>query len=523
MQSPPKPWERANGQGATSSSSTPLPSSSSSSNSNNGSSNSGPPPLPNRPSGVSSLTSSSNFNSSSPSSSFGSYSSPYSRLGSSYGGYGSSFGGGYGGYGSRFGGGGYGSGFGGAGGYGSYGGYGSGFGGGYGGYGGYGMNRPGMFGPNAGNGEFMQQMEQSTQGTFQALDSLVQAVGGFAQMLESMFFTTQYSFMSMMNMAEQFGVFRDYLGQALSLVSLYRFARNFFLGFTGQLPPVNLNELNTGQFEQFSQSLTTNTGNGPSGSKKPLIFFFLILFGIPLILMTLFRKAKTLVLIGPDGRRIPYPNEKPEVARALYEFKAQNQMEISFAPGDEVHILSRVDSQGNPVEWFKGFVLNSQDPKSARVGMFPGTHVEIVEANPNLPLPAHLEKSQSKSQLQHSRSAPLNQRRNFNPSRNNFNPHPANQFEMDEFSNFEDQEPRDPFFDEFPGGERGFPPNRFSRSTPALLPQNSNFSRTRPQINSTANNSTASNSTVIPGLGKTVAAMTTERTETGNSDPEKKE
>ena len=46
---------------------------------------------------------------------------------------------------------------------------------------------------------FAQQMEQSTQSTFQVLDQIVQAFGGFSQMLESTFFATHSSFMAMVN------------------------------------------------------------------------------------------------------------------------------------------------------------------------------------------------------------------------------------------------------------------------------------------------------------------------------------
>ena len=112
--------------------------------------------------------------------------SPYNRMGAGYGGY------------SRFGAG--------TGGYGSYsGGYGSGYGGGM-----YGMNRPGMqVGPNGlplTNSDeipLTAQIEQSTAAAFGVMDQVVQAFGGFAQMLESTFFATHSSFMAMVGVAEQ--------------------------------------------------------------------------------------------------------------------------------------------------------------------------------------------------------------------------------------------------------------------------------------------------------------------------------
>ena len=89
--------------------------------------------------------------------------------------------------------------YGGMGGYGGYGGYGS-----YGGYGGYG-GFGGYGDPNDPNG-LSRRMEASTQGTtnfletdlktatFQIIESIVGAFGGFAQMLESTFMATHSSF-----------------------------------------------------------------------------------------------------------------------------------------------------------------------------------------------------------------------------------------------------------------------------------------------------------------------------------------
>lgn len=103
----------------------------------------------------------------SPYGSYGSGYSPYSRLGA-YGGYG---GGGM---------------------YGGYGGYGSMYGGGM--YGGM----PG-FQPNGDPNSLTNQFNNSTQATFQMLQGIVQAFGGFAQMLESTYMATHSSFFGMLN------------------------------------------------------------------------------------------------------------------------------------------------------------------------------------------------------------------------------------------------------------------------------------------------------------------------------------
>ena len=81
-----------------------------------------------------------------------------------------------------------------------YGGYGGGMGSMYGGfgngmYGGMMGQQPGMFGadPNDPN-SLTNTFSQSTQATFQMIESLVGAFGGVAQMLESTYMATQSSF-----------------------------------------------------------------------------------------------------------------------------------------------------------------------------------------------------------------------------------------------------------------------------------------------------------------------------------------
>jgi peroxin-13 len=146
-----------------------------------------PPPLPDRPEALASVVNRTASN-------YSSFNSAARPFGSPYG-----YGGGFSSYQSpynRFGGGGFGSMYG-------SGGYGGGYGGGM--YGGGGM--PGMYGGmpggmpgdpnNPNNPSLTQTFSQSTQATFQLIESIVGAFGGFAQMLESTFMATHSSFFGM--------------------------------------------------------------------------------------------------------------------------------------------------------------------------------------------------------------------------------------------------------------------------------------------------------------------------------------
>ena len=96
----------------------------------------------------------------------------------------------------------YGGGMYGSGGYGGYGGgmYGNNM---YGG--GYGAFQPGMDPNNPNNQSLTQTWNQSTQATFQIMESIVNAFGGFAQMLESAFMTTHSSFFGKLDIHSSHG------------------------------------------------------------------------------------------------------------------------------------------------------------------------------------------------------------------------------------------------------------------------------------------------------------------------------
>ncbi|KAI1321210.1 Peroxisomal membrane protein PAS20 [Mortierella claussenii] len=284
-----------------------------------------------------------------------SYSSPYSRMGGMYGST-------YGGYGS------------------SYGGYGS-------SYGGYGMNRMGM-GMNGMNGmngpmgpeemTLMQRMEQGSAPTFQLIESVVGAFGGFAQMLESTFMATHSSFMAMVGVAEQFGHLRGYLGQVLSIFALLRWAKSLAYRLVGMKAPVNTQELTAGNFQEFQAQ--------PRYSKRPIVIFLLAVFGLPYLMGRLIRALSSRnpqpqqgLLPDHEGQAVAAATpgvvnpQNLDFARALYDFTPSNtQQELGFRRGDIIAILSRQDPMGQESLWWRGRL------RSGEMGLFPSNYVEII-------------------------------------------------------------------------------------------------------------------------------------------------
>lgn len=329
----------------------------------------------------------------------------YGNMGSSYNsGYGSGYGTGYnsaygtsygGGYGaSRFGGG-YGSSM--FGGYGSsglgYGGYGSLMYGGYGGYGGYGLSMYGsMYGQNGMNGmNGPGGIAEGTQATFQLIESIIGAVGGFAQMLEATYMATHSSFFTMVSLAEQFGNLKNTLGLLLGIFALIKFAKKLFYRLAGRKYNHGINLKEFGKFENKQKKLEDSIRRQQSGERrtpsisfKPLVLFLAASIGFPYLLSKAIHKLNEQQRLkqqrnfndrpGMDPQMGPLDPESLEFAKALYEFNPENpNIEIELKPKELVAILSKLDPLGNESKWWK---VRS---RSGKVGYVPLNFLSIIE------------------------------------------------------------------------------------------------------------------------------------------------
>ncbi|ODV97387.1 hypothetical protein PACTADRAFT_49108, partial [Pachysolen tannophilus NRRL Y-2460] len=310
------------------------------------------PEIPTKPT---SLSNSENLSSTSAYSPYGLSNNYSSGYGSSP--YGGGYGGGYGSYGSRYGmGGGYGS-LGGFGGYGSsmYGGMGT---GGYGGlYGG------GMYGGGAGAGMANNNsFSQSTEATFQLIESIIGAVGGFAQMLESTYMATHNSFFTMISVAEQFSHLKNALGSLLGIFALVNWLKKMLGKVNGDK---NYLKITPGEFKKFQdkQNLLKDTKVSSNRiSLKPLLVFIAAIFGFPYLLkklihqLSLIQQQQQQQQQRQQGYRAQMDSSstsslpgstidpiKLEFARALYDFNPENkQIELELKKKDLVAILSKV-------------------------------------------------------------------------------------------------------------------------------------------------------------------------------------
>ncbi|CAH6721277.1 peroxisomal membrane protein PAS20 [[Candida] jaroonii] len=332
--------------------------------------------IPDRPT---SLTSDlSNMSNTSPygNSSYGSYG---SRYGSGLGGsnmYGSSmYGNSYGGYGSSmYGMGGYGSSMYGMGGYGSsmygMGGYGSGM-----------MGQQGMMGPGG--------LGEGTQATFQLIESIIGAVGGFAQMLEATYMATHSSFFTMVSLAEQFGNLKNALGSILGIYALINFTKKIFYKLTGQKYNHGINLKEFSKFENKQKKLEDNlkrNGGKPRISFKPLLIFLAASIGLPYLLSKAIQKIneqqqrRSLTQQSQQSSSINPSNL--QFAKAIYDFNSENpNIEIDLKKGDLVAILSKLDPLGNESKWWK---VRS---RTGKIGYVPSNFLSLIERKQTLEIP----------------------------------------------------------------------------------------------------------------------------------------
>ena len=311
-----------------------------------------------------------------------------SGLGSSYGsgmygglggglgsGYGSSYGSGMygGGYGSGMYGGGYGSGMYGMGGMGGMNGM------------GYGS---GMYNNGAGGAGGI---AEGTQATFQLIESIIGAVGGFAQMLEATYMATHSSFFTMVSLAEQFGNLKNALGSLLGIFALIRFAKKLFYKVTGQAYNYGINAKEFNKFESKQKRIEDNIKRQANGSNsrsrisfKPLLLFLAASIGFPYLLSKAIKKLNDQQQqqqqqqhqrqLQSQGNFNP---SELQFAKALYEFNPENpNIEIELKPNDLVAVLSKLDPLGNESKWWK---VRS---RSGKMGYVPSNYLTIIQRRP---------------------------------------------------------------------------------------------------------------------------------------------
>lgn len=253
-----------------------------------------------------------------------------------------------------------------------------GYGGGYGGYGGgmmgtspFGMQPP--IDPMTGQPvpSLVQQVESSTSQTFALIQSIVGTFTGFSQMLESTFMATHSSFFAMLGVAEQFAHLRMALGQVFGLFGIVGWLRGWWKGDRGRFR------------DDFKKFMKGEDAGAPKPSRKPLIVFLVMVFGLPYLMNRLIKHIMSRlpppppVQLGPNGQPLPQQVIDPSnltFARAVYPFETKDPVELALSKGELVAVLQQTDpATGAESEWWQGRT------REGRQGWFPRAYVEVVK------------------------------------------------------------------------------------------------------------------------------------------------
>lgn len=269
----------------------------------------------------------------------------YGYGGSMYGGYGGMYGGGMGGYGGMYGGG-----------YGGYGGY------------GFGMNRYGNAMNQSGTSSFVSQAEESSRAAFQSIESIVQAFGSVAMMLESTHFAMHNTFHAVLSMADHFSRLRAHLVSVLGAFTLFKVIRYVFRKIKALFGVSQSLEEELWNSAETAVISSSEKGDSRKPRSWPILLFFGVVLGTPLIIWKLLQS-----LLNDESKTKDWKTGEGDhvIARAEYDFDGENDEELSFRAGD----ILRLAPKGKQPR-IRGWLLGSLDGSSE--GIVPANYVKIL-------------------------------------------------------------------------------------------------------------------------------------------------
>lgn len=299
---------------------------------------------------------------------------------------------GYGGMGM----GGYGGGYGmGMGGYNSYGmgmngmGMGGmGMGGMYGGYNRYGLGAP-MYGDI--ESRFIHMAEESSRPAFDSIQSLVNAVGSVAMMLENTFFALTSSFRAILGVAENFGRLRSLFAQFWSTFAVIR-----TLNWMMRKLLVIMGIRTENEFKAWAEAVAATQSSSPEnspprGSSWAILMFFGIVAAAPYIVLKMLGSISKNI---NENLHDPTTWQDPLRAVARHSFQAGSPQEVSFQENDALTVAPQ-SLQGHL--WNSGWLMASLDRRTA--GLVPVNYIRIIKPSNVTEVEGKAENSKSDEQL----------------------------------------------------------------------------------------------------------------------------
>ncbi|GBP02507.1 Peroxisomal membrane protein PEX13 [Eumeta japonica] len=264
-------------------------------------------------------------------------------------------------------------------GYSNFGNYGMGIGGGMGGYGGF--NRFPMYGDI--ESRFIQMAEENSRPAFDSIQSIVNAVGSVAMMLENTFIALTSSFRAILGVAENFGRLRSLFAQFWSTFAVIR-----SLNWIIRKLLVILGIRTENEFKAWAQAVmeTENASGNVQPQRRssgwPIMLFLAVIGAAPYIVLKMFSSLTSSI-----NERLNDPTtwQNPLRAVAQHPFQATSPQEVSFQENQIIYLAPQ-HLQGTL--WNSGWLMASTDRQTA--GLVPVNYIKVIkpasqeESNQNL-------------------------------------------------------------------------------------------------------------------------------------------
>lgn len=228
----------------------------------------------------------------------------------------------------------------------------------------------------------IQNFNESTQSTFELIESIIGAVMGFAQMLESTYVATHNSFFTMISVAEQFSYLKEMLGSFFGIFTVIKILRKILYTITNGKLGTDSSSLTMNKFlKDFSKFDKVENGSydytyiskRKKISLKPLLFFLASVFGFPFLLDKLIKKLEANKKLVNSNKEAIDPKNL-QFGRALYDFIPENpNIEATMKKGELLAILNKDDTTQENFGWWK------IRTKNGSTGYAPYNYIEIIQ------------------------------------------------------------------------------------------------------------------------------------------------
>jgi peroxin-13 len=234
---------------------------------------------------------------------------------------------------------------------------------------------------------FVERAEENSRAAFRSIESIVHAFGSVAMMLESTFHALYHSFRAVLGVADHFTRLKAHLWKILGVLTAlktFHWMINKVLVLMRLRRPSVSEDVWKQAVDTSEQSrMLSSVEDGPCS--WPFVLFVIVAIGGPWLLWRFIRKS-----VEEDGSQVS-PNDQNSwvtgegrhvAAKALYDFEAENDDELSIRAGDQLNLAP---SEKQPR--VKGWVMAANN---GQTGLVPSNYIKILGrplSRTSIPLP----------------------------------------------------------------------------------------------------------------------------------------